>query len=43
MTVLQTTKFPGKVVGRFLHVLAVSMNWWEVRPADRLWWSLKVQ
>ena len=41
--VLQAAKFLGKVVGSFLQVVAVCMNWWEVRSIDSLWWSLKIQ
>jgi hypothetical protein len=36
-------KFPGKVIGSFLQVVAVSMNWFEMHSIDSLWWSLKIQ
>ena len=36
-------KFLGNVLGDFLQVLAVFMNWCEVSSPDSLWWSLKIQ
>ena len=39
----KTVKFLGKVIGSFLQLVAVSMNWCEMRSIDSLWWSLKIQ
>ncbi len=36
-------EFPGDVVGSFLQLVAVSMNWCEMFSIDSLWWSLKIQ
>ena len=36
-------EFPGKVVGSFLQLVAVSMNWCEMRSMDSLWLSLRMQ
>jgi len=36
-------EFPGKVVGNFLQVVAVFMNWFEMFSTDSLWWSLRIQ
>ncbi|WP_218028107.1 hypothetical protein, partial [Pseudomonas migulae] len=41
--VLQVAKFLGKVVGSFLQVVAVSMNWCEVNSMDSLWLSQQEQ
>ncbi|KMM92197.1 hypothetical protein ACFQD2_24380 [Pseudomonas lini] len=41
--VLQTVKFLGKVIGSFLQLVAVSMNWCEMRSIDSLWLSLRMQ
>ena len=36
-------EFPGDVVGSFLQLLAVSMNWCEMSSIDSLGRSLKIQ
>jgi hypothetical protein len=36
-------KFLGKVVGSFLQLVSVSMNWCEMFSNDSLWQSLKTQ
>lgn len=36
-------KFPGRIIGSFLQLVSVSMNWFEMHSIDSLWWSLKTQ
>jgi hypothetical protein len=40
---LQSAKFLDKVVGSFLQLVAVSMNWCEMFSIDSLWLSLQMQ
>ena len=43
MDVVHPAKFLGKVVGSFLQLVSVSMNWCEMFSIDSLWLSLKTQ
>ncbi|RON17413.1 hypothetical protein BK662_06685 [Pseudomonas frederiksbergensis] len=36
-------KFLDKLVGSFLQLVAISMNWCEMRSIDILWRPLKIQ
>lgn len=40
---VMTAKFLGKPIGSFLQVVAVSINWCDVRSVDSLWLSLRMQ